>query len=65
MAPLPLSILSTCGDEMLPYLSYVLPAICFIISGILAFRSKEGWGWFLVVGVFLVPAAAAFKMASP
>lgn len=43
---------------LLPFFGYGLSAICFVISGLLAWRGKEGWGWFLAVGFLLVPAAA-------
>ncbi|MBZ9973532.1 hypothetical protein LB517_28280 [Mesorhizobium sp. BR1-1-12] len=26
-------------------------AVAFIAAGILAYRSQEGWGWFLFVGM--------------
>ena len=45
----------------IPFLSYGLAALCIIIAGVLAFKKTDNWGWFLIVGVLLVPAAATIK----
>lgn len=29
----------------------VLPAICFGVAAYLAIHDKDGWGWFLFVGI--------------
>lgn len=33
---------------------------CFIIGGILAFHGKDGWGWFLLIGL-MCAGSVTFK----
>ncbi len=42
------------ATQLLVLLIVTLPSIlCFIISAVLAAKEKEGWGWFLFVGVVI------------
>lgn len=41
----------------LPYFAYGLAAISLVTAGVLAYRKADGWGWFLIVAVVLVPAS--------
>ena len=34
---------------------FLLSAICFVSSALLAFNGTEGWGWFIVAGLLSVP----------
>jgi hypothetical protein len=37
----------------------VLPIICAVLAGVLAFYGIEGWGWFLLASILLGMDAAS------
>jgi len=36
---------------------YIPSTVCFIAGALIAMSGKEGWGWFLFVGLLLIPGA--------
>lgn len=40
-------------DYMIIFIIALTPISIFIIAGILAFHKIDGWGWFIVVGLFI------------
>lgn len=39
--------------------------ICLIGAGVLAFHGKDGWGWFLIVGLLLAATSTKEKKKKP
>ncbi len=38
---------------------FVTPVICLALAGILAWKDKNGWGWFLFVAVVIAGGMSA------
>lgn len=48
------------AGQLVTVLVLSIPSLtCFIISGYLALKEKEGWGWFLFAGVIALNILAA------
>lgn len=41
-------------DYLMIVFMICIPILLFIIAGILAFNNKNGWGWFLFVGLLIL-----------
>lgn len=48
-------------SAVFPFLAYGLAALSVTIAGLLAYKKTDNWGWFLIVGVLLVPATSTVK----
>lgn len=48
---------------MIAFLAYLFPTVCAVIAGLLAWKGREGWGWFLLVAALTIPAVTKFIAA--
>jgi hypothetical protein len=45
---------------------FLIPAIIlFSLAGYLAYKGREGWGWFLFVGLLSLPAMSTISSGKP
>ena len=47
-----------CAEYLEMTMNYLvlLPMVtCFVVASILAYKDKDGWGWFLFVGLLVSP----------
>jgi hypothetical protein len=44
-------------------LLFFLPStVCFLIAGLLAYNSLDGWGWLIIAGVIVYPNVPAYRV---
>jgi hypothetical protein len=46
---------------LVSFLANIPSIVCFGISGFLAYQGKEGWGWFLLIGLFVIKSVSYSK----
>ena len=46
-------------------LLFLLPStVCFLIAGLLAYNSLDGWGWLIFAGVIVYPVGTVSRSAT-